>query len=202
MIEAIVLAAGLGTRMGRVKPLVPIDGTPALEVIVRRLCRVGIAHPIVVLGRSARRVQETVDLKKARVVVNDRPEMGMARSLALGVGAVSAEARGALVALADMPYVAERTTRAVLDAAAAGAQIAAPVYHGQRGFPVYFRRDGFEALLQGASGDTGGRTLIELHPEWLTLLAVDDPGCLRDLDSPIDLAAEEEAAFAVRADHD
>ena len=33
--EAIVLAAGLATRMGEIKPLIAVDGEPALGRILR-----------------------------------------------------------------------------------------------------------------------------------------------------------------------
>jgi len=187
MIAAIVLAAGLGSRMGAVKPLLNIDGEPALGRALAGLRGAGLSDIIVVLGRSAEEVRAAVDLDRCRVVLNDAPEQGMSTSLALGLDAVPAGALGALVLHADMPFVLPDTITAVVDAAAAGAGIVAPTHKGQRGFPVFFRRDAFAELRRSLVGDAGGRAYIACHEDELVLVEVDDPGCVRDLDRPADL---------------
>jgi molybdenum cofactor cytidylyltransferase len=201
MIEAIVLAAGLARRMGEVKPVTLIEGEPALSRILRTVGAVGIARPIVVLGApSAGRVGEALDLTGCTVVLNDRPEAGMSRSLRRGLETVSGSAIGALVFHADMPFVEPETIRAVVRAAEHGARIAAPIHRGHRGFPVFFRRSCFPELQRSLSGDAGGRTYIETHREDLVAIPVDDPGCVYDIDRPADLAAwKGDRACATRA---
>jgi len=187
--EAIVLAAGLATRMGVVKPLTPIEGEPALEVIVRRIREAGIARPIVVLGSpSAAQIKEAIDLRECVVVDNDVPEVGMSHSLRLGLDALPDAADGVLVFHADMPFVQAKTIRAVLRAADRGAVIAAPLFGNRRGFPVFFHRVHIRGLRETLSGDVGGRTYIEGRRKDLTTVAVDDPGCVYDVDRPSDLA--------------
>ena len=190
--EAIVLAAGLATRMGEIKPLIAIDGEPALARVLGRIRAAGIRRSIVVLGsKSARAVADAVDLSSCTVVENDRPEVGMSRSLRLGLEAVSAKALGVLVFHADMPFVRTDTIRGVLRSAEKGASIAAPVHAGRRGFPVFFRRSHFPGLREGLSGDEGGRAYIEAHRTELTTVDTDDPGCVYDVDRPAELAAWE-----------
>ncbi len=190
MIDAIVLAAGLATRMGEIKPLTPIEGEPALSRILRTVGAVGIVRPIVVLGsRSAQQIEEAIDLAECVVVQNDEPEAGMSRSLRLGLEAVSPKATGILVLHADMPFVRTETVRAVLDCAEEGAQIAAPIHRERRGFPVFFHRSCLSGLQRSLSGDVGGRAYIKAHREELVLIDVADPGCVYDIDRPADLAA-------------
>jgi CTP:molybdopterin cytidylyltransferase MocA len=190
MIEAIVLAAGLAIRMGEIKPLMLVEGDVALARILRRLRAAGAVRPIVVLGsHSAEQVEDAVDLGECIVVFNPAPETGMSRSLRLGLDAVSPGATGALVVHADMPFVRTETIRAVVCAAERGAGIAAPVYRGRRGFPVFFHRSCFPELQRSLSGDAGGRAYIEAHLEDLVGIVVDDPGCAYDIDRPADLAA-------------
>jgi UDP-N-acetylglucosamine diphosphorylase / glucose-1-phosphate thymidylyltransferase / UDP-N-acetylgalactosamine diphosphorylase / glucosamine-1-phosphate N-acetyltransferase / galactosamine-1-phosphate N-acetyltransferase len=55
MRKAVILAAGRGTRMGALtgelpKPMLPIEGKPMLEHIVRRLGQAGIAEILIVVG--------------------------------------------------------------------------------------------------------------------------------------------------------
>ncbi|MFC2081943.1 NTP transferase domain-containing protein [Candidatus Bipolaricaulota bacterium] len=206
MIEAIVLAAGLGTRMGCIKPLIEIDNEPALGIILRRLDDLGIPRTTVVLGRTAGQVQEGLDLAEANVVVNPRPEEGMSRSLAIGLGAVDVQSHGVLILHADMPFVEASTIRAVIDAAENGARMAAPAYRGQRGFPVYFARECFDELLETLDGDVGARAYLARHAEELVLVEVETDGCQRDIDAPEDLPREDiaqakETLHALHADH-
>jgi CTP:molybdopterin cytidylyltransferase MocA len=192
MIDAIILAAGLGTRMGATKPLTPIGDEPALATVLRRIADAGIDRPIVVLGASsAGEIEDAIDLSQCTVVRNDAPEAGMGRSLRLGLDAVSREARGVLVLHADMPFVRIETIRAVLSAASGDTPIVAPSHEGRRGFPVFFHRSRIPGLREVLSGDAGGRAYIAAHRHDLTEVPVDDPGCIYDIDRPADVAAWE-----------
>jgi molybdenum cofactor cytidylyltransferase len=194
MIDAIVLAAGQGARMGQVKPLVRIAGEAALAIVIRRLRAAGIDRPIVVLGRQVETVRATVDLSECRLVRNPDPERGLASSLLLGIRAVASDARGAVVLHADMPAVSVETIRLVLDAATPDAQIAAPRYRGRRGFPVYLSRACFRELEETLAGDSGARDYIERHRGRTRLIEVGDAGCVLDFDTPEDLADVERTA--------
>lgn len=111
----------------------------------------------------------------------------MGYSLAAGVAA-SRDARGWLVALADMPCIRVATLQAVAELIGGGAALAAPSYAGRRGHPV-----GFAARWRGAllalEGDEGARAILEQSRFLLHVLETDDPGVLQDVDSPADLAA-------------
>ena len=188
MIAAIVLAAGRGSRMmGRVKPLLPIDGEPTLRRILRTLSVAGISRPIVVLGDAADAVRAAVDLSDCPVVVNPRPSDGLSSSLRLGLRAVPEPAVGALILHADMPFVRAETIRSVVEAAERGAAIAAPRYRAKRGFPVFIRRDRLDDVAAGLAGDSGARAYIESHLDDVRLIDVEDPGCVVDIDRPEDL---------------
>jgi len=192
MIEAIVLAAGRGERLGTIKPLVSIEGEPALIRVIRTIRNAGVETIIVVLGHAAETVQAQVDLTDCRVVLNPRHETGIAGSLIRGVESVSPAAGGVLIFHADMPTVSEETIHAVIQRAKQGARIAAPSHRGQRGFPVFLHRSCFQELLPTLVGDIGARRYIAQHPEDLVLVEVDDPGAIRDIDRPEDLREEEE----------
>jgi len=188
MIQAIVLAAGLGTRMGGTKPLAFIDGEPALARVLGAIRAAEIGRPILVLAKlSAEQIAAAVDLAGSAVIVNDQPQAGMGSSLRLGLDAVPRDAAGVLVFHADMPFVHPATIRAVLEAASRGSRIAAPFYRGQRGFPVFFQRSCLPGLRRSLTGDAGGRAYIAAHQAELATVRVDDPGCVHDLDRPDDL---------------
>jgi len=186
-IEAILLSAGKGERMGAIKPLVEIDGQPALARVVETLRGAGIGRIIVVLGYKATLIEKEVDLSGCIVARNANYESGMASSLALGVSLVSPEANGFLIAHADMPYVKAGTVSKVIARALEGAKIVAPIYNGVRGFPVYLRVDCGADLLSTLEGEAGARLYIAQHVEDLVLVEVDDPGATIDIDRPEDV---------------
>ncbi len=193
MIEAIVLAAGKGERMGTVKPLVAIDGEPALARVVEALKGAGVKRIIVVLGYAQEQVRAGVKLEECVVAVNDDYETGMASSLKLGVGLLSERADGFLITHADMPYVEEATIRAVLARARTGARIAAPSYQGVRGFPVYLDAAYKSELIATLIGEVGARDFIAANARELTLIEVADPGAVTDIDRPQDVITRGDA---------
>jgi molybdenum cofactor cytidylyltransferase len=111
---------------------------------------------------------------------------GMGASLAYAVRQKS-EFNAWLIGLADMPFVAVSTIRAVADAIGHGrSKLAAPCYQGKRGHPVGFNRQ-YYTQLSGLSGDKGASSILKLNQSLLERIEVDDPGCLIDIDKQSDL---------------
>jgi len=186
-VEAIVLAAGKGERMGTIKPLVEIDGQPALARVIRTLREARIERVIVILGYRAEEIEKKIGLSGCVVTRNTNYESGMGSSLSLGVSLVSPEATGFLIAHADMPYVKAETVNKVIARARAGAKIVAPICSGVRGFPVYLDTGCREELLPTLQGEIGARNYISQHEDDLVLVEVDDPGAIIDIDRPEDV---------------
>jgi molybdenum cofactor cytidylyltransferase len=110
----------------------------------------------------------------------DRHAEGMAESLKAGLAAMPGDWEGFLVVLGDMPFVRAGTLRRLAEALAAGADAVAPAFEGRRGNPAGFRR-ALVPQLMALAGDAGARG-------WpVVLVAVDDPGVLRDIDRQSDL---------------
>ena len=109
---------------------------------------------------------------------------GMGDSIATGVRAC-AEAAGWLILPADLPLVQPQTLRTVAQALLSHTVVQA-VYLGQRGHPV-----GFAATcgpeLMALTGDQGARAVLQAHAPYA--LAVDDAGCIHDVDTPEALEA-------------
>ena len=110
---------------------------------------------------------------------------GMGTSLAAGVRATS-DAKGWVIALADMPFIRPETIRIVTKALQEGAAIVAPSFRGERGHPVGFALR-FCEELSSLRGDNGAREFLGQHPEWVKIFEVDDPGVVHDVDKLSDL---------------
>jgi molybdenum cofactor cytidylyltransferase len=108
----------------------------------------------------------------------------MGASLACAARAAG-KADGYLVALADMPFVRPSTIAAVRDALASGAALVAPYFRARRGHPVGISGTFFDDLL-ACKGDEGAKQLFARNE--VRKVAVGDPGVIRDIDTPADLA--------------
>jgi molybdenum cofactor cytidylyltransferase len=107
--------------------------------------------------------------------------LGMGHSLAAAAPYFQAWP-GAVIALADMPWVSSTTLQAIAQALTPDSLVV-PHYQGQRGNPVgigsrYFRE------LMSLHGDTGARALFQRHADKVIKLEVPDPTILQDLDTP------------------
>ena len=189
-IEAIVLAAGKGERMGSIKPLIDIDGTSALQRVVQTLDHVAVDRITVVLGYHAEEIKASVDLSGCRIVINEDYETGMGSSVSRGARLVSSTSMGFLIAHADMPYIEETSVAKVVEIAKTGARIVAPAYQGRRGFPVYLQIDCLMELLPTLKGEIGARDYISAHSDEVVIVEVDDPGVVRDIDWPEDVIGD------------
>jgi len=189
-IRGILLAAGSSKRFGSNKLLqalpagAPEAGTPIGLAAAKHLLD-ALPESIAVVRPRAQKLGKLLRDAGCNTVVCKNAGEGMGTSLAAGVRAAS-EADGWVVALADMPFLRPETIRVIAKALSEGAAIAAPSYRGQRGHPVGFARRFLEEL-SSLHGDSGARTLLDQHPDWVTAHEVEDPGVLRDIDKPSDL---------------
>src|SRR6476646_4635052 len=192
-IAGILLAAGRSARFGGDKLLAPLVAQSHGVAAGTSLGVASAMHLIAQVPDSLAVVRPrdaalSVLLRAAglRVVPCAAAEDGMGASLAGGVVATR-DADGWIVALADMPWISPATIGAVAAALDVGA-IVVPAYRGRRGHPVGFARRHYEALA-ALQGDAGARSLLERHPHRVTVIDVDDPGVLRDVDTRDDLLA-------------
>ncbi len=184
---AVVPAAGRGTRFGATpKQLTDIGGMPMLERTVRSLLDAGVA-PVVVVTEASAVLGGVAALHDARVrvVVNPDPSRGMFSSIREGLAAASGDP--ILVLPGDMPFVARDTIAALLAVAALDA-VVAPRYRGRRGHPVMLPARLRDRCLE-APPDSTLSNLIDDAGEERVYVDVDDPGILRDVDTPHDLTS-------------
>lgn len=184
-IVALLLAAGAGTRFGGAKLLHPLADGVAIAAHAARNLREADLDVVAVTRPGDFPLFDMLEQEGCHVVQCAESVRGMGYSLAHGV-ATARDAAGWIVALADMPRVQPATIRAVADALAGGAMIAAPSYAGERGHPVGFAASLREELL-ALSGDSGARAVLERHREAIRLIECKDAGAVLDVDSRRDL---------------
>jgi len=182
---AILLAAGAGSRFGGDKLLHPLpDGVAIGAHAARNLVAAGLSVVAVVKAGDFP-LADMLEQEGCTVTMFGNAARGMGASLAHGI----AQRRGAdgwIIALADMPRIRSATIASIARELAAGRDLVAPAYQGQRGHPVGLSKR-FGAQLLALDGDAGARDVIAAHKSELTLIECDDPGVLQDIDRREDL---------------
>lgn len=186
-VAAIVLAAGGSTRMGRPKLALPVRGVPMIRRAAQAALESGCGEAVVVLGTHGDLYRALLDGLRIRMVENPEPGEGMGSSIRVGVEAISQDADGAVILLADQPFVTSSTIDRLIDAAAAGARIAASAYCATIGPPAYFHRGLFPELL-ALEGDRGARSVILAHPGEVVTVPLPEADAT-DVDTRDDLSA-------------
>jgi molybdenum cofactor cytidylyltransferase len=186
VIDACVLAAGRGSRMGGVKHLLELEGVPLLERVVRALTRTSATRVFVVLAPGDAAGAELAERLGVAVAHAESADEGRAASVRAAVRAASGAAQGLLFALADQPFLeADDFERLIAELRRSPHAIVRARYDGEPGSPVLFARDYFAELLE-LRGREGGRSVIARHPG--AVRPVDLPAARgRDLDRPEDL---------------
>ena len=191
-IAAIVLAAGLSSRMGSNKLLAAVGGRPMVRHAVEAAAGSSAAPVIVVTGNGGADVRRAVAPFSPLFVDNPDFSKGLSTSLKCGLRALPADCDGALVLLGDMPGV----TSALLDRLIAAFDpgedraICVATRHGRRGNPVLWARRFFPEML-ALEGDVGARHLISQYAELVCEVEAFDDGPLTDIDTPEALAEYE-----------
>ena len=189
-IVGLLLAAGAATRFGSDKLRHELPHGVAIAVQAARHLKQQISRVVAVVRPDSMELMSTLKSEGCEVVVCDHASDGMGASLACAARAAAhlhPGADGYLVALGDMPFVRPTTIAAVRDALAAGAPLAAPYFRGRRGHPVALSKGLFKDLL-ALGGDEGAKKLVTANEQKLVKIPVGDPGVIRDIDRPEDLA--------------
>ncbi len=191
-LAGILLAGGAGTRFrasgGGDKLMHPLaDGTPIAVASLRNLIA-AVPHVVAVVRPGAAALADALRGAGADVTICDQADEGMGRTLSHAVR--HAGDAGAMSSRWPTCPTSDRTTIArVATAVAGGALIAAPAYRGERGHPVGFAA-ALRVELEASSGDAGARETLRRRSGDVTLVEVDDPAVVRDVDT-LDQAASE-----------
>jgi molybdenum cofactor cytidylyltransferase len=182
LIAGILLAAGLSTRFGRQKLLEPYRG----ELLVRKIARCFLdagLHPVVAVVSTEPAFGDALAGLALTMVVNAHPEDGISSSIAIGLRALPKTVDGALVGVADQPYLTAEAVEALVRAFLPG-RIVVPLFGDHRGNPPIFDRRFFAELLQ-LRGDRGGQVVVNAHPNVVTEVSLaEEIGA--DVDRPED----------------
>lgn len=190
MICAVVLAAGLSSRMGTQKLLLPFGGKTVIGHIVDRILTSTIDEVHVVVGHQSDRISAELSGRPVFIANNPDYKSGMLLSVRCGLRSLPDTCRAVMVILGDQPSITTELINQMLQSfAATKKNILVPLYEGRRGHPVLFSRQYHDEIMIHYN-DMGLRGLLHNHPEEVFELTVSTDSVLCDMDYPEDYRRE------------
>ncbi len=185
-VAAIIPAAGFSTRMGTLKPLLPIGNHTAVELAVGLFRKAGVGNVRVVVGHQSGKITPLLDRRGIKWVFNEHYRNGMFSSVLAGVRDLEQDVQAFFLLPVDIPLVSPNTIKTLLDASRKGPMgIIYPRFQNRRGHPPlvptrYFTSDITSDYPEGMRG-----LLMQYDHEALDV-DVPDEAILRDCDVPED----------------
>ena len=181
MIVGILLAAGASTRFGGDKLLAELSNGQCVAEVSYANLRPAVDRLIAVVRPDASALAQRLAAAGAEISVFSGANQGIGASIAHGVAKTS-NADGWLIALGDMPLIDRRVATRIAESLCAGAAIAIPVAHGQRGHPVGFAHH-LLSELTALNGDIGARIILAKHATDVMEVPVSNANCWLDIDN-------------------
>ncbi len=180
----VVLAAGAGRRMGKVKPLLPYGGGSLVENALKAALGCGMDTVAVVVGYEAQAVKEEIGKWGPLIIENPEWAEGIGSSIRTAIRAIQQKdpgIDGIILMVCDQPFVTFSVLKALIKKQEETRMpITASRYDGIHGTPALFHRRFFPDLSH-LEGDRGAGLLIK---ENASLVAtVDFPAGGVDIDT-------------------
>lgn len=175
-VQSVILAAGLSSRMGYNKMLLPIKGKTVIEHCIDAFYD-ACSKIIVVTGMDDDRIRAVLrPYFKVCCLYNPDYEQGMFSSVKIGIGKV--DSRRFFITPGDYPLLKRATIHSLIQTRAVLTQ---PVCHGTNGHPILLDRILIPLILE--SGCLSLRQCLNDLSLQRCNVAVDDIGVVNDLDT-------------------
>lgn len=186
-IGGLVLAAGLSSRMGDFKPLMPLRDKTLIENTIDSLLLCGVNPVVVVLGYRGQEIEKILRSRYIGDVLTlvyneDFSNTDMLASIKIGLSSMP-PCDSFFLLPGDMPVVAKETFLALYNARKRKEPaIIFPTLDGYRKHPPLIDSRFIPEILN-YHGSEGLRGFWKLHEEAIVTVPVDDVGCWTDLDT-------------------
>ena len=186
---AVILAAGLSSRMEAFKPLLMVDGRTALTGLVETMRGAGVEDIIVVTGHNRERLLPELDRLRVDEAYNRNYEEGMFTSIKTGLAKAREawpEKIGYMIVPVDHPIISIQTVRALMEAEQElpeNDSFFVPTYEGKKGHPLLVPASRIDEILSH-DGSHGLKGITDSDPDAMIRVSVNDEGCVMDMDTP------------------
>lgn len=179
---ALVVAAGLSSRMGAFKPMLPVGNETLLRRGLRILLQSGCFPVAVVIGRERETVLRSLADVPVHCIYNpDFASCQMFDSVRLGLSWLASRCSRVVFSPGDVSLYQPETVAALMET---DAPVCLPEYNGVTGHPILISSEVFPAILSD-SGEEGLAGALK-RASVPVAVPVNDPGILMDADTPED----------------
>ncbi|MCK4240924.1 MAG: nucleotidyltransferase family protein [Candidatus Atribacteria bacterium] len=187
MIWGIILAAGEGKRMGKVKLTLPLGDKLMIEWVLQAAKLSPLDKFFLVVRPEDREIIKIGKRWGAEIVLNPNFRKGMSTSIKAALLKINTqEVEGFFLILGDQPLITSKIINKLMKSFSPGKrEIVVPYYENRRGNPVLFDIYWKDELM-AVTGDVGGRVLIKAHPEKIKRINISDETILFDIDQEKD----------------
>jgi CTP:molybdopterin cytidylyltransferase MocA len=181
---AVIAAAGLSSRMGSFKPLLPLGNSSFIERIISALREGGAEEIAVVTGRDSPLLEKALAAYRIHFIHNkDYALTGMFYSASLGLQFMAELVEGIFFTPADTPLFGSGVVRLLAAGLQEGGNIILPAYRGKTGHPAAIRSCAVKELT-GVENPGGLKAAVDAYTGPKSILETADPGVLYDADTP------------------
>ncbi len=182
---AVIVAAGMSSRMGDFKPMLNIGSISIAQRIVATLRQAGVERIVVVTGYNAPVLERHLSGLGLVFLRNENyASTQMFDSAKIGLAYLKDKCGKILFTPVDIPLFTALTVSKLLET---DAPLACPVCRGETGHPLLIDSSLVDELLTD-SGEGGLQGAIARCGAEMLQVPVDDAGVLHDADTPADYA--------------
>ena len=187
MIYGIILAAGEGKRMGKVKLTLPLGNKKLIEWVLQAAKLTPLDKYFLVVRPEDKDIIKIGKAWGAEIVLNPDFRKGMSTSIKKALLKINTqEVEGFFLILGDQPLITSKIINKLIKSFSPGkGEIVVPYFKDKRGNPVLFDICWKDELM-AVTGDVGGRVLIKAHPEKVKRVNISDETILFDIDQEKD----------------
>jgi molybdenum cofactor cytidylyltransferase len=189
MTSAIVLAAGLSSRMGdNNKLLLPYKNKTIIENTLQSIISSPIKEVIIVLGKDYEKITPLIKHLPVQIEMNENFSSGLTSSIQAGI--LKANGSAYMLCLADMvlisseeyKFIYSQFEKALLSDPKV---IGVPVYEGKKGNPVVFSSFYKNSILNHIPKD-GCKEIVQMNQQHVFNIPMKSDHILRDMDTIAD----------------
>lgn len=184
-IAALILAAGMSSRMGTAKQLLPYKHTTLLGWTIENAVKSEVNAVYCILGANAEEIASNISKYNVETIHNQDYQKGLSSSIISGIKHIKTlDYDAVFIMLCDQPGVNDMYINALVSKFKSKPNhIIASRYKNIKGVPAIFPKEQFSNLLN-LKDDKGAKLLLNTSNKLVT--TVETPIDLFDIDTPND----------------
>ena len=184
-IGALIVAAGMSSRMGDFKPMLSIGSISVAQRVVATLSQAGVSKIVMVTGYNATALERHLAGNGIIFLRNENYQTTqMFDSVKIGLRYLQDKCDRILFTPVDVPLFTAKTVKTILDS---NAPLVVPMCEGQLGHPILISNELIPEILNDC-GEMGLQGAMDRCSAELLKVDVADFGTIQDADTPEDFS--------------